>query len=47
MHPALVKRSGLEGIKRTSPMPMPTMINKPKEEIKAILMHRAQTYKPL
>lgn len=47
MYSTLVKRSGLEGIKRTTPMPMPTMVNKPKEEIKAILMNRNRMFKPV
>lgn len=47
MYSTLVKRSGLEGIKRTTPMPMPTMVNKPKEEIKAILMKRNRMFKPV
>jgi len=47
MHSTLVKRSGLEGIKRTTPMPMPSMVNKPMEEIKAILKHRNKMFKPV
>lgn len=47
MHPALVKKSGLAGIKRAVPMPMPSLINNPKAEIKAILQKRAEMYKPL
>ncbi len=47
MYPSLVKRSGLEGIKRAIPMPMPSMINKPMEEIKAIMKHRNKMFKPV
>ena len=47
MYSTLVKRSGLEGIKRTTPMPMPSMINKPIEEIKAIIKKRNKMFKPI
>jgi hypothetical protein len=47
MYSTLVKRSGLEGIKRTTPKPMPTLVNKPMEEIKAIIAHRNKMFKPV
>lgn len=47
MHSTLIKRSGLDGIKKANPMPLPSMINKPIEEIKAVIKHRNKMFKPV
>jgi hypothetical protein len=43
----LIKRSGLQGIKRGNEMPMPNMMNSQVKEIQQIIKKRAQTFKPV
>lgn len=43
---AMMKKSGLAGIKRAIVMPMRTMMTKPKEEVKETIKKISKLYKP-
>jgi hypothetical protein len=43
---AMIKRSGLAGIKRATVMPMKTMMTKPKEEVQAAIKKLKTVFKP-
>lgn len=43
---AMIKRSGLAGIKRATIMPMKSMMTKPKQEVKETIAKLAKVFKP-
>jgi hypothetical protein len=43
---AMIKRSGLAGIKRATIMPMKSMMTKPKEEVKETINKLKKVFKP-
>lgn len=43
---AMQKMSGLAGLKRTLDMPLPSMMTKPKEEVKQAIKKALKIFKP-
>jgi hypothetical protein len=43
---ALQKRSGLAGLRRTIDMPLPSMMTKPKEEVREAIKKTLKIFKP-
>jgi hypothetical protein len=43
---AMQKRTGLAGIRRAVEMPLPSMMTKPKEEVKEAIKKALTIYKP-
>ena len=43
---AMIKKSGLAGLKRATIMPMKNMMTRPKEEVKATIQKLQTVFKP-
>lgn len=43
---AMIKKSGLAGLKRATIMPMMPMMTKPKEEVKEVIQKLKKVFKP-
>ena len=43
---AMLKKSGLAGLKRATIMPMKSMMTRPKEEVKATIQKLQKVFKP-